>query len=114
MNPGLVRQRNALNYLSLRASSQEYFWPWANVESSELRQIAQLPMINKGIVIFKHVVWEPINNQSVAVSCAEPQLDQGFVPRNKRMENQSCVCCAGLANKVKAGTSGSAAWKSYL
>lgn len=61
MNPGLTRQGKILNYLSLRATSREYFWPRANVKSPEIRQIARLPMINKGIIIFKHVVWEPIN-----------------------------------------------------
>lgn len=46
------RARKVEKCLCLQATSPEYFWPWANVGSSELRQIAQLPVINKGIVNF--------------------------------------------------------------
>lgn len=99
MSPGLIRQGNMLNYLSPRATSQEYFWPWANVKSPGLRQIARLPVINKGAVIFKHMMWEPINiSLRLSLMLNRPQLDQGFIPRNKEMKNLSCVCCAVSAH----------------
>lgn len=76
MNPGLIRQGNVLNYLSLWATSQDYFWPWANVKSPELRKIAQFPVINKGIIIFKHVVWEPVNiSLQLSFILNKPHLD---------------------------------------
>lgn len=76
MNPGLIRQENIVNYFSLWATSQEYFWPRANVKSPEIRQIARLPMINKGIIIFKHVAWEPINiSLQLPFMLNKPQLD---------------------------------------
>lgn len=72
----LVRQGNTLNYLSLWATSQEYFWPWANVKSPEPRQITQLPRIKEGIIILDHVGWEPINiSLCLSFLLSKTQLD---------------------------------------
>lgn len=45
-------------------------------------------MINKGIIIFKHVAWEPINiSLQLPFMLNKPQLDWGFNPWNKEMKN---------------------------
>lgn len=66
------------------------------MESSGLRQIAQLLMIYKGIVIFKHVVQELINIRLWLSLVLNLSLTKDLSSETERWKIR-VVCCAGLA-----------------
>ena len=50
-------------------------------------------MIIKGIIIFEHVVWEPVNlSLGLSFVLNKPQLDGGLVLWNRDEESEPHLC----------------------